>query len=129
MERQQSRIRTSSEVIEQITVDRLDAILSEGKFRIIDVRNPKGIETQGSVPGAVNIPLDTIDTVISDHLEGGETVFRGGGPFLFVCTGGVMSYMAAIRAQESGIGNIFNLEGGHSAWKQLKAADGAGQPA
>ncbi|MFI0429988.1 rhodanese-like domain-containing protein [Mariniflexile sp. HMF6888] len=107
------------EVIEQITVDCLDAIISENSYTIIDVRNPKGIEDQGSIPGAINIPFDTIDK----HYESYNTIFNNEGPFLFCCTGGVMSYMAALKAQEKGIKNVFNLEGGHSAWKKLKKSE------
>jgi len=114
--------KTYNQVIEQITVDFLDSIIAESNYTIIDVRNPKGIEAQGSIPGAINIPFDTIDK----HYESNNTIFNNEGPFLFCCTGGVMSYMAALKAQEKGIKNVFNLEGGHSAWKKLKKVSEVG---
>ena len=108
--------KTYHEVIEQITVDSLDAIIAENTHTIIDVRNPKGIETQGSIPGAINIPFESIDK----FLEENNTVFNNDKPFLFCCTGGVMSYMSAIKVQERGVKNVYNLEGGHSAWLKHK---------
>jgi rhodanese-related sulfurtransferase len=108
------------EIIEQITVDKLDAITSENNIKIIDVRDPNGIETQGKIPGAINIPFDSIDRAIDKSHEDFNSIFDFKGSFLFCCTGGVMSYMAAIKAQKSGIKNVFNLEGGHSDWLKSK---------
>lgn len=112
--------RTYKEVIEQITVDSLDAIIAEKSYTIIDVRNPKGIETQGSIPGAINVPFDSIDKFIEED----NTVFNNDNSILFCCTGGVMSYMAAMKAQEKGVKNVYNLEGGHSAWLKYKNKTG-----
>jgi rhodanese-related sulfurtransferase len=106
--------------IPQITVDKLDDIISDSRYRIIDVRDPKGIEKQGRIPGAINIPLDLVEQVIGKRHVEHDSIFNHDGPFLFCCTGGVLSYLGAIRAKENGIENVFNLEGGHSAWKQFK---------
>ena len=113
-------IKTSKEIIRQIPASRLDGILAENNFTIIDVRDPKGIEKQGSIPRAINIPFDTVERAIDVNHENYNSIFNGEGPFLFCCTGGVMSYMAGIKAQESGIKNVCNLDGGHSAWLKLK---------
>ncbi len=115
-----SKVHYSKEVIEQVTAEQLDSIIAEGNFTIIDVRSPQGIESQGSIPGAINIPLEEVKSQIDNRASNPNTVLNGEGPFLFSCTGGVMSYMAAIHAQENGIPNVYNLEGGHSGWKNLK---------
>ncbi len=120
METINTAFQVSKELIEQIPANRLDTVLREGKFTLIDVRSPEGIKSQGAIPGALNIPLDEAKRQIdARHGEPGS-VFNGEGPFLFCCTGGVMSYMAAIHAQENGVKQVCNLEGGHSAWKQLQ---------
>lgn len=106
--------------IPQITAERLDDIISDNEFKIIDVRDAKGIEQQGSIPGAINIPLDLVEEEIGKRHDHPDSVFNHDGPLLFCCTGGVMSYMGAMRAQENGIENIFNLEGGHSGWMKWK---------
>lgn len=113
-------VKTSKELIEQISVDKLDAILSNNNYTIVDVRSPKGIETQGSIPGSINIPFESVDSAIDINNENYNAVFSSNGPFLFCCTGGVMSYMVAIKLQEKGMNNVCNLEGGHSAWLKLK---------
>jgi len=114
--------KVSKEVIRQIPANRLDTIISENNYKIIDVRDLKGIEKQGSIPRAINIPFDTVESAIDKNHENYNSIFNSDGPYLFCCTGGVMSYMAAIKAQEIGIKNVCNLDGGHSAWLKSKVA-------
>jgi rhodanese-related sulfurtransferase len=115
----------TKDLIEQITVNRLDNIIKENRYVIIDVRGPKGIETQGEISGAINIPYDSIEKAIDNYHEEYNVIFNTERPFLFCCTGGVMSYMAALKAQKQGVKNVYNLEGGHSAWLKLKEAQTA----
>ncbi|WP_242202058.1 rhodanese-like domain-containing protein [Aestuariivivens insulae] len=115
-----SNVTTSKKAIPQVTSNQLDAIIAEEHFSIIDVRNPKGIESQGSIPKAHNIPFETIEHAVDKEHEDYNPIFDGDGPFLFCCTGGVMSYMAALKAQEKGVENVHNLEGGHAAWLKFK---------
>ena len=108
------------EIIPQIPVDRLDVIIQANSYVIIDVRDSESIKTQGPIPGAIHMPFDGIDHEMNKEDEAFNDVFKSDGPFLFCCTGGVMSYAAALKAQEKGIKNISNLEGGHAAWMKMK---------
>jgi rhodanese-related sulfurtransferase len=112
----------SKEVIRQIPANKLDTIIADNNYNIIDVRDQKGIEKQGSIPGAINIPFDTVERAINPNHQDYNPIFNGNGPYLFCCTGGVMSYMAGLKAQESGIKNVCNLDGGHSGWLKSKLA-------
>ena len=112
----------NKELIEQISAERLDGIISGNVYTIIDVRSQKGIETQGSIPSAINLPFDLVENAVDRNHKDYDSIFDREGPFLFCCTGGVMSYMAALKAQEKGLKNICNLEGGHAAWSKLKEA-------
>lgn len=119
------KAKVSKELIRQVPVNELDTIISENNYKIIDVRDSKSIEKQGSIPGAINIPFDSVERAINKYHSDYNAMFDGEGPYLFCCTGGVMSYMAAIKAQESGIKNVCNLDGGHSGWLKLKATKAA----
>ena len=114
------KAKVSHQIIEQVSTEKLDYIISKNNYTIIDVRSPMDIETQGTIPGAINIPLDNIDDAVDKNKKEYNPVFDSSGPFLFCCTGGVMSYMASIKVQEKGIKNVFNLAGGHSAWLKTK---------
>lgn len=113
---------TSTEVIDQVTSAQLDEIITAGNHIIIDVRSAAGIASQGSIPTAVNIPLDDLKEQLDHRLGNPDSLLNSERPFLFCCTGGVMSYMAAIHARKSGIRKVYNLEGGHSAWKERSAS-------
>ena len=39
-------VTTHKEVIPQVTADKLDVIITENNYKVIDVRNPEGIEKQ-----------------------------------------------------------------------------------
>ena len=119
----------SPAAVEQISVDKLDAIIAEKLFTIIDVRSPEAIVNQGAIPGAINIPLDSVDQVIQESSNDNHHVFTSNRPLLFCCTGGVMSYAAALKAGSKGISRLHNLEGGHSAWKKLKEAQATSEAA
>lgn len=123
METVKSKVHYSKEVISQVASSELEGLIAGGKFTIIDVRSPQGIESQGSIPTAINIPLEEVKLKIDERKQDKASMFNGQGPFLFCCTGGVMSYMAAIHAQENGVKNVYNLDGGHSAWKKLKESE------
>ena len=116
---------TAKNLIEQITVNRLDDIISQKKFVLIDVRPPEAIASQGAIPGAHNLPYDKVDRVLQDWQNDPKSIFQSKKPLLFCCTGGVMSYASAIKAKEKGVNPVYNLEGGHAAWASLKKEQAA----
>lgn len=111
---------TSQALISQVTADKLDNIVAEKIFNIIDVRDQVAIKDQGDIPGSINIPFKIIESSMDPEHEDYHTVFEANRPILFCCTGGVMSYMAALKAEKNGIQDLHNLEGGHAAWLSFK---------
>lgn len=111
---------TPQALISQVTADKLDNIIEGKLFNIIDVRDQVAIEDQGDIPGSINIPFKIIETSMDPEHEDYHAVFEENRPILFCCTGGVMSYMAALKAEKQGIQDLHNLEGGHAAWLSIK---------
>lgn len=92
-----------------IQVTELHQRLDAGEtIPVIDVRTEAEFAT-GHIPGAVNIPLDTITTTIPGYSE--ET------PMAIVCQGGVRSMTACQRLKDSR-SNLLNVLGGTNAWRQ-----------
>ena len=116
---------TPKNLIPQITADQLDDILDANTHTVLDVRTPEAIEKQGAIPGAINLPFDQVEAALQDHHQEPDSIFQSGKPLLFCCTGGVMSYAAAIKAQQYGVNDLNNLEGGHAAWARLKREQAA----
>lgn len=82
--------------------------------RVIDVREPAEF-AQGSIAGAVNVPLSRIDREGVAALDDAGGVHHEG-ELLIVCRSGARSGSACSRLQ-SALGNrAVNLQGGLMAW-------------
>ncbi|MCS6990292.1 MAG: rhodanese-like domain-containing protein [Chitinophagales bacterium] len=90
-----------------VGTDQLRQIVRDGAF-LVDVRSPEEFAA-GSVPGAVNIPLDTVPARISE--------FQNKGPIVVFCRSGNRSGQAKAILEQNGIQNVHN--GG--AWEDVMA--------
>lgn len=85
----------------------LHSLLKQGKnVRIVDVRSPREYAV-AHIPGAENIPLDTLGKDLPGAVPGQEVVL--------VCQAGGRSSTACGRIDNPG-GTLYNLTGGTSGW-------------
>lgn len=82
---------------------------SSKDFRIIDVREPMEI-AQGSIPGAVPMPMSTLGNRIAEIGQDKEVVF--------ICRSGARSGQVCAYLAQNGYENIYNLRGGVIGWAQ-----------
>jgi len=87
---------------------------------VVDVRNP-GETADGTIPGAVTIPLSTLTA----HLGELDPTH----PTVVYCTGGYRSSIAASVLAAHGFADVSDLLGGWVAWQQTQAARGAASSA
>ena len=76
------------------------------KLNLIDVRKPAEFNA-GHVPGAVNIPLDTLAAA---------EIPAGPGPVIFICQAGVRSWKACEIAVARGLAEVFSVSDGTQGW-------------
>ena len=81
--------------------------------QIVDVRTESEFGT-GSLPNARNLPLTEVAQRASE--------LRKDRPVLVVCEFGRRASLAAVKLRSAGIGEVYILDGGLSAWR------GAGLP-
>lgn len=93
--------------LETVTAEKARALLAQGGLDAIDVRDARDFAS-GHVPGARNVPLDVLRSQPTAHVAQG--------PVLFVCQRGVRSETAAKVALAAGLGDVYSLEGGLTAW-------------
>jgi len=97
----------------RVTVAELDRLLAEDAVILIDIRNPGEVD-QGSIPGAVHIPLAQLrarlDLVPTDR------------SIVVHCAGGWRSSVAASLMRANGFEHVSDLVGGYNAWAQTHAA-------
>lgn len=96
----------------EISVAELKQKIESGNgVKIIDVRTEEEFQN-GSLPGAVNLPLDELRRDVS--LIGSE--INPGEEIICVCRGGTRSGEAARLLEKAGYGNVKNLKGGLLSW-------------
>ncbi len=93
--------------IRRITAQRLAERLEKGELCVIDVR-ARDEWNEGHLPGARHIPLGNLSARIADLPEG---------PLVMQCLTGSRSAIAASIVAAQGK-EVWNFEGGFTAWKQ-----------
>ncbi|MYH40435.1 MAG: rhodanese-like domain-containing protein [Chloroflexi bacterium] len=98
-----------AEPFSRIDVHEAKRMIDEGGVQIVDTREPHE-HAEGHVHGAVNIPhmstLPRAGELASDR------------PILFICKSGQRSAVAAEFASALGLAPLYNVEGGHDAWRE-----------
>ncbi|WP_456411254.1 rhodanese-like domain-containing protein [Oceanithermus sp.] len=92
-----------------VTADDLYAQLGKPDVMIVDVRTPAEY-AEGHIAGAVNLPLQTIESWYKDLPKDK--------PVYLYCRSGNRSQQAAEFLKKKGFSNIYNEQGGIIAWTQ-----------
>lgn len=92
-----------------ISVSELRQLLDSGEVQLVDVRTDAEI-ARGRIKGASSLPLHLLPLRLHELDKGKPTVFY--------CQVGGRSAQAAAFAAAQGCANIFNLQGGITAWYQ-----------
>jgi hydroxyacylglutathione hydrolase len=97
----------------RVTVAELDRLLAEDAVILIDIRNPGEVD-QGSIPGAVHIPLAQLRARLELVPTDRSIVVH--------CAGGWRSSVGASLMRANGFEHVSDLVGGYNAWAQTHAA-------
>lgn len=92
-----------------ITVAELRPLLAAGKVKLVDVRTDAEV-ARGIIKGAEKLPLHLLPVRIHDL----DAKF----PTVFYCQMGGRSAQAASFAANQGMADVYNLQGGITAWGQ-----------
>ncbi len=96
----------------EISVDEAAEMVVDGRFDVIlDVRQPEEYE-QIHIPGALLIPLNTLEEKAKEKLSDPNTAI------LTHCRSGRRSLKATKILREMGYTNVVSLKGGIIAWKE-----------
>ncbi|MCC5953864.1 MAG: rhodanese-like domain-containing protein [Acidimicrobiia bacterium] len=95
----------------RIDASTLRTWLDDGaECRLLDVRSPAEFE-HVHIPGAYNVPLDTLGEHASDISRHVEV------PVVLVCRSGMRASQAEQRLAATGMSNVHVLDGGMQAWE------------
>jgi rhodanese-related sulfurtransferase len=95
-------------VINEIDSESLQERLARGDdLLLVDIRTPTEV-AQGSIPGALEMPMHLIPLRLSELPKDKDVVLY--------CRSGARSYQACAYLMQQGLGRVLNLRGGIIAW-------------
>ncbi len=102
------------------TVPAADATALHGRDDVVfvDLRDPRELEREGRIPGAVHCPRGMLEFWIDPDSPYHKPVFAEDKRFVFFCAGGWRSALAAATAQGMGLKPVAHMGGGFSAWRE-----------
>lgn len=90
-----------------LSVAELEAMLQQGGLRLVDVRTDAEV-ARGKIPQGDSIPLHLIPLRLHE--------LDKNAPVVFYCQMGGRSAQAAAFAAANGFADVYNLQGGITAW-------------
>ena len=113
------------EAMAQVTtysVEQVRARLSEPNVQIVDIRDVRELEREGTVPGALLAPRGMLEFWVDPDSPYFKPVFADEGKeFILFCGAGWRSALATRTLQDMGMTNVAHIDGGFSAWKKAAA--------
>ena len=113
------------EAMAQVTthsVAEVQARLSDPTLQIVDIRDPRELEREGTLPGALLAPRGMLEFWVDPASPYFKPVFADEGKqFILFCGAGWRSALAAKTLQDMGMTNVAHMDGGFTAWKKAAA--------
>ena len=114
--------------VETIPAAEAVPLLGDGSVVFVDLRDPRELEREGRIPGAVHCPRGMLEFWIDPESPYHKPVFAEDKRFVFFCAGGWRAALAAAAAQDMGLKPVAHLGGGMGAWKAAGGPVEGGTP-
>ena len=103
--------------VKAIGLDEAKARLGKSDVMFVDLRDVRELEREGQIPGAFHCPRGMLEFWIDPDSPYYKDAFAPGKQFVFYCNAAWRSALAADVAQQMGMENVVELDGGFTAWK------------
>jgi rhodanese-related sulfurtransferase len=113
------------EAMAQVTthsVEEIRARLNDPTVQIVDIRDVRELEREGTLPGALLAPRGMLEFWVDPASPYFKPVFADEGKtFVLFCGAGWRSALATKTLMDMGMSNVAHIDGGFAAWKQAQA--------
>mgnify|MGYP000066419276 FL=1 len=113
------------EAMAQVTtysVEQVAARLSEPNVQIVDIRDVRELEREGTLPGALLAPRGMLEFWVDPDSPYYKPVFGDESKeFILFCGAGWRSALATKTLMDMGMRNVAHIDGGFAAWKKAEA--------
>ena len=108
--------------IETWPVDKALAQLEDDAVVFVDVRDVRELWREGTIPGALHVPRGMLEFWVDPESPYARDVFQSGKRFVFFCSMGWRSALAAKAVQDMGLAPVCHIGGGFTAWREAGGA-------
>ena len=109
-------------VVTTYTVAQARERMADPAVQLVDIRDVRELERDGTVPGALLAPRGMLEFWVDPASPYYKPVFGDEGrQFVLFCGGGWRSALAAKTLQEMGMTNVAHIEGGFAEWRKQGA--------
>ena len=114
-----------AEAMAQVTtysVDEVRARMADPHMQIVDIRDVRELEREGTVPGCFNAPRGMLEFWVDPASPYFKTIFGDESKeFVLFCGAGWRSALAAKALQDMGMTNVAHIDGGFTDWAKQGA--------
>ncbi len=104
------------------SVAEAQARLADPQVQIVDIRDVRELEREGTVPGALLAPRGMLEFWVDPASPYFKPVFGDAGKqFILFCGAGWRSALATKTLQDMGMTNVAHIAGGFAEWKKQGA--------
>ena len=109
-----------AEAMAQVTtysVAEVQARMNDGRTQIVDIRDPRELERDGTVVGSYPAPRGMLEFWVDPGSPYHKPLFADESKeFILFCGAGWRSALAAKALQDMGMTNVAHIDGGYAAW-------------
>ena len=113
------------EAMAQVTTYNVDQVrqrLDDPALQLVDIRDARELEREGTLPGAINAPRGMLEFWVDPDSPYYKPVFGDEDKqYVLFCGGGWRSALAAKALQDMGMTNVAHIEGGCTEWAKQGA--------
>ena len=113
------------EAMAQVTTHSVDQVrqrLDDPALQLVDIRDARELEREGTLPGAINAPRGMLEFWVDPDSPYYKPVFGDAGKqYVLFCGGGWRSGLAATALQHMGVTNVAHIDGGFTEWAKQGA--------
>ncbi|HRN76967.1 rhodanese-like domain-containing protein [Ottowia sp.] len=114
-----------AEAMAEITtysVEQVRQRIGDPAVQLVDIRDVRELEREGTVPGAVNAPRGMLEFWVDPESPYYRPVFGDEGKeYILFCAAAWRSALATKALQDMGMTNVAHIEGGFSNWRKQGA--------
>ena len=108
--------------VKTYTVDETRARLSDPAAQLVDIRDIRELQAEGTVPGAFHAPRGMLEFWVDPASPYHKPVFADEGKeYVLFCGAGWRSALAAKALQDMGMTNVAHMGGGWTDWVKAGA--------